>query len=100
MDYRVDWSPEAVEDLEAIAEYIRRDSPFYARAVVTSIVNLGRELGEFPQMGRVVPELGEEDIRERFVHSYRVIYRVEATRLLILAVIHGRRRLEAIADRL
>lgn len=44
MDYRVDWSPEAVEDIESIAEYISRDSEFYAKAVVTSIINLGREL--------------------------------------------------------
>jgi hypothetical protein len=40
MDCRVEWSPEAVEDVEAIAEYIGRDSTFYARSVVS-----GRPLG-------------------------------------------------------
>ena len=34
MDFPVVWSPEAIEDLESIAEYIGRDSDFYARAVV------------------------------------------------------------------
>jgi plasmid stabilization system protein ParE len=35
MDLEVEWSPEATEDLESIAEYIARDSEYYARAVVT-----------------------------------------------------------------
>ncbi|MDY0362104.1 MAG: type II toxin-antitoxin system RelE/ParE family toxin [Desulforegulaceae bacterium] len=35
MDYRIKWSPEAVEDVESIAEYIDKDSPAYAKAVVT-----------------------------------------------------------------
>jgi plasmid stabilization system protein ParE len=42
----------------------------------------------------VVPELGDPEIRERFVYSYRVIYRLEPDRLLIVAVVHGRRLLE------
>ena len=37
MDFEVEWSPEATEDLESIAEYIGRDSEFYARAVVAEI---------------------------------------------------------------
>jgi hypothetical protein len=40
MDLRVDWSLGAIEDVEAIAEYISRDSEFYARAVVTKIVEV------------------------------------------------------------
>ncbi len=99
MDYRVDWSPEALEDIESIAEYIRRDSEFYAKAVVTAIIHLSRGVNEFPLMGRVVPEIGDENIRELFIYSYRVIYRIENERILIVAVIHGKRLLEPIFDR-
>ncbi|MGH9890621.1 MAG: hypothetical protein ACREA0_01280 [bacterium] len=35
MDLRVEWSPEALEDIEALADYISRDSEFYARSVVS-----------------------------------------------------------------
>ncbi len=35
MDYTIEWSPEATEDLDSIAEYIARDSEFYAQAVVS-----------------------------------------------------------------
>jgi toxin ParE1/3/4 len=100
MDLEVRWSPEATEDLEAIAEYIARDSEYYARAVVTQTLSASRNIGEFPQLGRIVPEMGDENVRERFIYSYRLIYRIEPKRILIVAVIHGKRLLENIEDRL
>jgi plasmid stabilization system protein ParE len=81
------WSPEAIEDVESIANYIERDSGYYARAVVSRIISLAETIPDNPQLGRVVPELNDPDYRERFVHKYRVIYRVEADRILIAAVI-------------
>lgn len=93
------WSPEAIEDLEAIAKYIERDSAWYAKAVVSRVVETAESITEFPELGRVVPEIGDSTIRERFVHSYRVIYRNEGDRILIAAVIHGSRLLHAFAQR-
>lgn len=84
------WSPEAVEDVAAIAGYIERDSPWYAKAVVSKIIEVAESIPEFPEMGRTVPEVGETAIRERFVHRYRVIYELAETRVLIVTVIHGR----------
>jgi len=72
MDLEVKWSPEAIEDLESIAEYIARDSEYYARAVVTEILSVSKNVREFPLIGRVVPEVGDEYIRERFIYSYRL----------------------------
>jgi len=46
MDYRVEWSPEATEDIESIAEYIARDSEFYARAIVSKILAVSRKIPE------------------------------------------------------
>ena len=100
MDVVVSWSPEALEDLEAIAEYINRDSAFYARAVVTKIVRAARDINEFPWIGRVVPEFGDEKIRERFVYSYRLVYQVDGNQILVVAVIHGKRLIENISGRL
>ena len=84
------WSPEAVEDVEAIAAYIERDSPWYAKSVVSKIVEIVEEIPGFPEMGRIVPEVGDAAIRERFVHRYRVIYQLDDERVLVVAVIHGR----------
>lgn len=58
MDLEVRWSPEAIEDLESIAEYIGRDSQYYAKAVVTEILSTSRSCSGFPLIGRIVPEIG------------------------------------------
>ena len=91
MAYKIVWSPEAIEDLQSIAEYIQRDSEFYARAVVTKILDVSRSTKDFPLIGRIVPELENEKIRERFVYSYRLVYQIKTQQILIVAVIHGRR---------
>ncbi len=100
MDHEITWSPEATEDLESIAEYIARNSEFYARSVVTELFATSRSNAEFPLIGRTVPELGDEQIRERFIYSYRLVYRIEPGRILVIAIIHGKRLLENISDRL
>ena len=94
------WSPEAIEDIESIASYIERDSSWYARAVASKIVETAETIPEFPVMGRVVPEIGDVSIRERFVYNYRIIYRVEQERVLIAAVIHGSRLLQPFVPRI
>ena len=100
MDYQVVWSPEALADVEAIASYIARDSAAYAQAVVEKILETARQVGEFPFLGRMVPELGQDTFRERFVYSYRLIYRIRNDTITIAAVIHGRRLLRPIRERL
>jgi len=99
MDYKIIWSPEAIEDLQSIAEYIQRDSEFYARAVVTKILDVSRSIKDFPLIGKIVPELENENIRERFVYSYRLVYQIKKQQILIVAVIHGRRLFETITER-
>ena len=100
-DQIVVWSPEAAEDVDAIAAYIARDSIFYAGAVVEKMLVAASGLHRFPEAGRIVPELNQPDIRERFVYSYRLIYRVEPARILVAAVVHGKRLLDdATANRL
>ena len=99
MDYTIKWSPEATEHLESIAEYISRDSEFYACSVVSKILAISRNIPEQPMIGRVVPEIGEQEIRERFVYSYRLVYRIQKSTVTIVAIIHGRRLLENISER-
>ena len=94
MAYRIAWSPRAIEDLEAIAQYIAADSAAYAGAVVRTILNTSGNLSQFPFAGRIVPELGNESVREWFAYSYRVIYRVESDVVTIAAIIHGKRLLD------
>lgn len=79
---------------KAIATYISRDSTAYAAAVVHKIIDVTRHLSNFPFSGRIVPEFGDDTIREKFGYSYRVIYRIQGETLTIAAVIHGKRLLD------
>ena len=94
------WSPEAIEDIESIVSYIERDSSWYAKVVASRIIETAETIPEYPEIGRVVPEIGDVAIRERFAYSYRIIYRVEADRVLVAAVIHGNRLLQPFAQRI
>jgi len=86
MDFRVVWSPEAIEDVDSIATYISRDSKRYATAVVVNFLNVARDLTCSPHVGRVVPKIEDELIRERIVYSYRLIYRLRDETITIAAV--------------
>jgi plasmid stabilization system protein ParE len=57
MAYEVVWSPTALEDIEAIAGYISRDSVSYAGAVVRKIINSTRSLERFPSLAESCPSL-------------------------------------------
>ncbi|MBX3288915.1 MAG: type II toxin-antitoxin system RelE/ParE family toxin [Acidobacteria bacterium] len=94
MDYIVIWSPRALDDVDDIAAYIAQDSEVYASAVVRNILRTVRTLSMFPFRGRVVPEFDDDSIREVFVYSYRIIYKIEESEVTIAAVIHGSRLLE------
>jgi toxin ParE1/3/4 len=80
--------------VDEIAAYIARDSPTYAAAVVEKILDVTRNLQNFPLLGRIVPESNEESIRERFVYSYRLIYQVQQETVTIIAVVHEKRLLD------
>ena len=85
------WSPESLDDIESIAEYIARDSKFYADSTVNKIFEAAQPLTSHPKMGRVVPEIDDEKIREVFVFQYRIIYQIRDKEIHILTVIHGKR---------
>jgi len=98
MARRLVWSPEAIEDIESIASHIARDSLWYAKAVASRVVETAETIPNFPELGRVVPELGDSTIRERFVYSYRIIYRLEREHVLVAAIIHGSRLLRSLGE--
>lgn len=95
----VAWTNEALDDIESIADFIGRDSPSHARRVVEALFELGDNLTDFPRAGRIVPELNDGNVRERFLYSYRLIYEIGTDRIGVLAVIHGARLLDSIGER-
>lgn len=60
----------------------------YAEMQLVRFFDRTYELEKFPQSGRVVPEIGDDCIREVFEGSYRMMYQIEDTHILMLRVIH------------
>jgi toxin ParE1/3/4 len=85
------WSIPARDDLKGIYEYIARDSKRYATRVVQNIHEKTKTLVEFPQLGKAVPEIGEENVREIHLYSYRILYEIMPDIIYIHGVIHMRR---------
>jgi toxin ParE1/3/4 len=93
MAREVVWTEPAWKDLEGAAEYIARDSEFYAAAFVEEALEAAVSLSDFAERGQTVPEFGDESIRELLVKPYRVVYKVTDDHVFILAFIHGSRRM-------
>jgi plasmid stabilization system protein ParE len=90
MAYQVVWSSKAVEDVDAIAAYIARDSPSYAATVVQKIMETTRYLSDCGLEGTIVPEFNETSIREKKAYSYRLIYRIQEGTVSLAAVVHSK----------
>lgn len=88
------WSRIAKSDLRAIYDYIANDSRYYAKKVAQDIREKTDLLNDLPGMGRVVPEMGDKNIRELSLYSYRIIYEIEHQQVFILTIVHKRQDLQ------
>ena len=88
---KVTWAPSALNDIDAIAEFISRDSIDRAALFVTRMFEITDRLLEFPLSGRIIPEICNQDCREIIYASYRIMYRIEGNDVWITGVVHGAR---------
>ncbi|HOX21110.1 MAG TPA: type II toxin-antitoxin system RelE/ParE family toxin [Gemmatimonadales bacterium] len=88
---RVVWSPLAEVRAGEALEVMLRERPTAAATWLGRLLTGVAQLGRFPERGRMVPEVGRKDIREVMQAPYRVVYRVDAKRVVILTVRHMRR---------
>ena len=51
--------------------------------------------GELPRMGKMVVEIGNKNVKELSLYSYRIIYEIRSENVFVLAVVHKRRYLAA-----
>ena len=80
------WSPLAVDQVRDIASYIALGKPSVAVQWAEKTFNLVERVAEFPDSGRVVPEINRNEIREIVLGNYRVIHKVKPKEILILVV--------------
>lgn len=90
----VKWTDHVLVQLRHIHDYIAQDSPLYAKRVAEALVSKTIGLDKLPHLGRKVPELSDETVRELSLYSYRILYEIKTTPIEVLAVIHKRRDIQ------
>lgn len=90
---KVVWTKQAKRDIEGIHHFIAADSEFYATEVVDAILRSELRIAEFPTAGSAVRERLRKDFRQVRRYSYRIIYRIRASRIDILTVAHEKQQL-------
>ena len=91
---KVNWTRQAINNLYEIREYFQPQSKRFVEQLTDKIFEKAKALEQFPQMGRVVPEIGNSEVRELIFRNYRIIYHlVSSSQINILAVHNGIRPL-------
>jgi toxin ParE1/3/4 len=85
---KIIWSPLSVDRMTEISEYIAEDNPDASIKWVESIFEIIGRLKQFPESGRIVPEINKSHIREIIQGNYRIIYKVRQEEIFILTVRH------------
>jgi plasmid stabilization system protein ParE len=85
------WAESAEAALDEVVTYIAQDSRDQAIKVLIRTLEAAASLQTLADRGRIVPELRESDLRELFVFRYRLMYRVAAEQVRIVAFVHGAR---------
>lgn len=90
------WTPLAQADLKTIHTRIAKDAPLNAKKVAADIINKTNATLSLPHdaLGKKVPELDRDDVREIHIHAWRVIYHVQADKKFVLTLFHKRRDLK------
>ncbi len=89
------WTEPALQALDAIADYIALDKPAAARLLVEEVFDKTERLKDFPQSGRIPPDLPGSVYRELLVPPCRIFYREDKQQVIILYVMREERQLRA-----
>ncbi|MBA7673074.1 hypothetical protein ES703_81262 [subsurface metagenome] len=82
------WAPLAIEKVTQIAQYIALDNTSASIKWVENIFKRSEQIKNFPESGRVVPEVGRKNIREIIYGNYRIIYKIQKKETSILTIQH------------
>jgi toxin ParE1/3/4 len=89
---RLEWSDEALADLDRFVEFLDRQHPSLAATVASEIISKVQVLTSHPRLGR--PIAGREEYRQIVLQVLRAAYvfqyRLDGERIVMLRVFHAR----------
>jgi toxin ParE1/3/4 len=80
------WSKASLDSLETIYNFISENSPQNAEMVVDTLLNLGDDLAKFPEKNPREPLYNDESIRYFPKWNFKIVYRIEENRILIINI--------------
>jgi toxin ParE1/3/4 len=86
---KIIWSPLAIDRASEISEYIAQDTPSAAENWINTVFSKVEQLKYSPEIGRLVPEIKNNQFRELIYGNYRIIYHIEKIQISILSIRHG-----------
>lgn len=89
---RVFWTDAALNQLEAIRDYLAQTSPEYSRRTVERLANRSEQIAAFPRAGRMVPEYEIDEVRQVIEGSHRIIYLIKEEQIEVLPIVHTSRK--------
>ena len=93
---KIIWTGRSLSDLEDIGEFISKGSHRYSKLTLEKLIERAKIIEKNQKIGRIVPELKQEDIREIITGNYRIIYQnTNAELSYILTVYHSSQLLSA-----
>ena len=87
MHYKVKWNNKAIEDVENIIDWIKKDSEFQANRVGIAIIDLANDIPRHPLIGHIVPEIKDDNLRFRIIYGRRMIYEIRGDLVIIKRII-------------
>lgn len=86
---RVVWTEPAIQDLDAIADYISLNNPIAPQKFVRKIFSRVKKLEQHPKSGKSVPELAPSPYRELVIAPCRLFYRTTGDYVYVLHVMRA-----------
>jgi addiction module RelE/StbE family toxin len=93
---RLIWTNQALEDFEALLDYISHDAPIAARRFGQKLIDKVELLQANPLLGSFLQEDDTKTYREILQGSYRLIYRVEGDIVYLITIHHAARLLSSL----
>jgi toxin ParE1/3/4 len=87
--FKVRWSEPAERDFDALLSYIALDNPDAAGKLLTKTLAAIELAAKFPEMARIIPDLGRPYRELLSVRPFRIIYRIAAKELWVIGVMRA-----------
>ena len=92
---KVNWTKISLKDLKEIHDYIAKDSSRYATITINNIYSQAQRIKSNSEIGRIVPEFNDPQLRELIIVNYRLVYIIKNKfQIDILRVYHSARLLK------